>query len=107
MRYNLSRIMTRAWVIFRKAGVSFSEALHRSWESAKAEPVNADRIAAAAATAGITEQINTWAGWKKAGYEVSHGSKALFSVELIHASRGDGQIYRASFFSASQVTAIV
>ena len=53
--------------------------------------------------AGITEPVNTWAGWKAAGYMVEHGAKALFQAVLIHSSKGDGQTYHASFFGASQV----
>ena len=49
------------------------------------------------------EQVNTWTGWKTAGFEVLHGAKALFQVVLIHSSKGDSQTYRASFFGASQV----
>lgn len=106
-KYNLSQLMTRAWTIFRKAqDVPFGEALHRSWLSAKAEPINAQRIEAAKVKAGITEQTETWAGWKALGYEVQHGSKALFGAELIWGSKGDGAIYKARFFGASQVQAI-
>lgn len=105
MKYNLSKIMSKAWAIFRKAKVSFAEALHRAWQSAKAEPLNAATIEQAKAEAGITEQVNTWAGWKKAGYTVAHGSTALFQVNLIYPSKGDGSTYKASFFGASQVTA--
>ena len=88
-KYNLSEIMHKAWKLYRKGVGSFAEALHRAWNSAKA--------------AGITEPVNTWAGWKAAGYMVEHGAKALFQAVLIHSSRGDGQTYRASFFGASQV----
>lgn len=95
-------VMTRAWMIFRKAAVSFSEALHRAWVSVKAEPINAQRIEAARAAAGITEVVNTWAGWKALGREVIHGSKAVFGVDLIYGSKGDGAIYRARFFTESQ-----
>ena len=106
MKYNLSKIMKAAWRIFRKGAVSFAEALHRAWLSAKAEPINAQRIAAAKAAAGIVEDTNTWAGWKALGYEVIHGSKALFGCDLIYGSKGDGAIYKARFFGASQVEAI-
>ena len=102
MKYDLRAIMTRAWSIFRKAAVSFSEALHRAWLSAKAEPINAARIEAAKAEAGVSEAVNTWAGWKAAGREVIHGSKALFQAVLIYGSRGDGATYRGSFFGLSQ-----
>ena len=106
-RYNLSAIMLRAWKLHREhKELSFAECLHRSWISEKAQPVNAKRIEAAKAEAGITEEVNTWAGWKKAGYMVKHGSKALFQAILIHGSRGDNAVYTASFFSASQTEPI-
>ena len=104
--YNLKAIMEHAWRIFRKAAVSFAEALHRAWLSAKAEPINAQRIEEAKAAAGVQEETNTWAGWKALGYEVIHGMKALFGVTLIWGSRGDGATYEARFFGASQVQAI-
>ena len=105
-KFNLREIMLRAWRNFRKGGMSFAEALHRAWLSAKAEPINAQRIQDAAAAAGVVEEVKTWSGWKEAGYEVAHGSKALFQVALIWGSKGDGAIYTASLFGASQVQAI-
>jgi hypothetical protein len=106
VKYNLSKIMHKAWSLFRKLGISFAECLHRAWAAAKAEPVNAVRIAQAKAAAGITEDTNTWSGWQKLGYEVRHGSKALFGTDLIYASKGDGVTYKARFFGASQVQPI-
>lgn len=110
MKYNLSKIMSKAWAIFRKAAskaaISFAEALHRAWLSAKAEPINAARVEAAREAAGISEECNTWAGWKSLGFEVIHGSKALFQAVLIYGSKGDGATYTASFFSRSQVAAL-
>ena len=107
MKYNLSEIMKHAWRMFRKLEISFSEALHRSWLCAKARPVNQARIDEAKAVAGITEETDTWAGWKARGFEVIHESKCLFQVELIHASKGDNaKPYKASFFSFSQVQPI-
>ena len=106
MKYDLRAIMNAAWRIFRKLGVTFAEALHRAWNAAKAAPINAQRIKAAKAAAGVTEDTNTWSGWRDAGYEVIHGSKALFGCDLIYASKGDGEIYKARFFGASQVKAI-
>ena len=105
-QFNLSEIMTRAWKLFRKLEISFSEALHRSWLSAKAAGVNEERIRTAKVAAGITEETATWSDWKKAGYEVIHGSKALFGADLIWGSKGDGAIYKARFFGASQVQPI-
>lgn len=103
MKYDLHKIMCRAWKLYRKGVAAFAECLHRAWASAKAQPVNDRRIAEARQSAGVTEQVNTWAGWKAAGYMVEHGAKALFQAVLIHSSKGDGQTYRASFFGRSQV----
>lgn len=103
MKYDLHKIMRRAWKLYRKGVAAFAECLHRAWASAKAQPVNDKRIAEAQQSAGVTEQVNTWAGWKAAGYMVEHGAKALFQAVLIHSSKGDGQTYRASFFGRSQV----
>ena len=103
MKYDLHKIMCRAWALFRKGVAAFAECLHRAWASAKAQPVNDRRIREAQQSAGVTEQVNTWAGWKAAGYMVEHGAKALFQAVLIHSSKGDGQTYRASFFGRSQV----
>ena len=69
----------------------------------KAEAVNAERIELRKMAAGVTEETNTWSGWKKLGYEVIHGSKALFGCSLIWGSKGDGAIYNARFFGRSQV----
>ena len=109
MKYNLRKIMLRAWKVYRQnkeKGISFAESLHRAWLSAKAEEVNAKRIENAKQAAGITEETNTWAGWKNLGYEVIHGSKALFGATLIWGSKGDGAEYKARFFGASQVQAM-
>lgn len=104
MRYDLRAIMLRAWRLYREGnGLTFAECLHRAWISEKAQPVNTERIEAAKQAAGIMEEVNTWSGWKKAGYEVIHGSKALFGCDLIHGSKGDGAIYKVRFFGVSQV----
>lgn len=106
-KFDLRAIMTRAWKLFRKSSdLPFGECLHRAWLSAKAEEVNAKRIEAAKLAAGVTEETNTWNGWKQLGYEVIHGSKALFGTELIWGSKGDGAIYKARFFGRSQVQAL-
>ena len=91
MKYNFSKIMLRAWKIYR------------AWLTAKAEEVNTKRIEDAKAAAGIDEETNTWSGWKQLGYEVIHGSKALFGADLIWGSKGDGRIYKSRFFGRSQV----
>lgn len=104
MKYNMKNIMSKAWEISRKyKELSFGECLHRAWLSAKAVIENEARVALAKAKAGIEEVTDTWYGWKKRGYEVVHGSKALFGCELIYGEKGDNGIYKASFFGFSQV----
>lgn len=103
MKYDLSEIMRKAWRLYRKGAAAFAECLHRAWMAAKAAPVNAQRIEEARQTLGVKEEVHTWADWRKLGFEVAHGSVCLFQCLLIHASKGDGQTYRASFFGASQV----
>lgn len=98
MKYDLKKIMLNAWKNYRKQDISFAEALHRAWLSAKAEEINAERIEMSKEAAGVTEETNTWAGWKKLGYEVIHGSRALFGCSLIWGSKGDGAVYNARFF---------
>lgn len=106
-KYNLKNIMLRAWKIYKSNNkITFAEALHRSWLSEKALEINAERIKKSKMAAGVTEEANTWAEWKKLGYEVVHGSKALFGCELIWGSKGDNAIYKARFFGRSQVEAI-
>ena len=102
-KWDLRAIMLRAWKLWRKGSLTFGGALHRAWAAEKAAPVNARRIEEAKAAAGVVEDAATWAGWRAAGYEVIHGSKALFGADLVHATRGDGAIYKARFFGRSQV----
>ena len=107
MKNNLSKIMLKAWKVYRKTkNISFAEALHRAWLSAKAEEINVKRIENAKQAAGITEETNTFVKWKELGYKVVHGSKALFGCSLIWGSRGDGAEYKASLFGKSQVETI-
>ena len=99
--------MLRAWKIYRSNNeITFAEALHRAWLSEKALEINAERIEKAKMAAGVEEEVNTWSEWKKLGYEVIHGSKALFGCELIWGSKGDNAIYKARFFGKSQVQAL-
>lgn len=58
-KYNLSEIMHKAWKLYRKGASSFAEALHRAWNSAKAQPINAERIQRAQESAGVMEPVNT------------------------------------------------
>ena len=72
----------------------------------KAIEINEERVREAKKAAGITEDTATWSEWKRLGYEVAHGAKALFGCELIWGSKGDGKTYKARFFGRSQVELI-
>ncbi len=99
--------MKKAWEIKRKfTELRFGECLHRAWNFIKSLAENERIISESKKEAGIVEETNTWYGWKKLGYEVIHGSKALFKCELNYASKGDGEIYKAAFFGRSQVAVI-
>lgn len=108
-KFDRRAVMARAWQIYRGASgaMEFSEALRRAWRIARAKPINKARITEAKKAAGVTEEVLTWKAWKDRGFEVIHGSRCLFQVQLIHASRGEGATpYKASFFGASQVKRI-
>ena len=57
MKFNLRKIMLRAWELYRKGGLTFAECLHRSWLSAKAEPINAATVESAKAAAMAADKI--------------------------------------------------
>ena len=105
-RYNLSRLMKKAWSLFRaaakKTAITFSEALRRAWKWAKAQAANSAKVEAAANDAGVTEEYHGWAGWQSLGRMVIHGSKAAFQVTIDTPEKGEGKTYRKSFFTYSQ-----
>lgn len=78
MKYNLSEIMRKAWILYRKGVAAFAECLHRAWNSAKAQPINAERIQRAQESAGVSEPVNTWAGWKAADMRFSTAQRHCF-----------------------------
>ena len=58
MKYNLSKIMLKAWKVYRSGKqISFGEALHRAWLSAKAEEINITRIETAKKAANVTSLL--------------------------------------------------
>jgi len=62
---------------------------------------------------GITENINTFAGWKREGFDIKKGSKALFKTRIWKPTtmkdKETGEatkrliMVNANFFGASQV----
>ena len=99
--------MLKAWKVYRSSKqISFGEALHRAWLSAKSKRKSMQRIETAKQAAGITEEINTFAKWKELGYKVVHGSKALFDVLLSGEAEEMGQHIKPVSFGKSQVETI-
>ncbi len=84
MKYNLSKIMSTAWKMFRKGVSSFAVALRLAWANAK---------------------THTWSGWKALGYEVIHESKALYKAVISDPATKSGA-RTTCYFGASQVQPI-
>lgn len=95
MKYHLSSIMRAAWRLYRKGAASFSQALRTAWKNEKARH-------SAQEAAGIIEETHTWAGWKQLGYEVCHGSRAIYQTTITDPATKSGT-RRASYFGRSQV----
>ena len=90
--------MSAAWKFFRKGVKSFSEALRMAWANTKTRNAAKD-------AAGISEETHTWSGWKRLGYEVAHGSKALFKATTNDPATKSG--FRVvAYFGKSQVQPI-
>ena len=98
MKYHLSSIMRAAWRLYRKGAASFSLALRTAWANEKARH-------SAQEAAGITEEAHTWAGWQRLGYEVRHGSRAMYQLTITDPATKSGT-RRASYFGRSQVQAV-
>ncbi len=98
MKYNLSKIMSAAWKMFRKGVSSFAMALRMAWANAKAHNT-------AKEVAGIVEECHTWSGWKALGYEVIHESKALYKAVISDPATNSGT-RTPCYFGASQVQPI-
>lgn len=86
MKYNLSKLMKKAWSLFKKAAkkaaITFSEALKAAWVWIRVQAANAEKVEAAADALGIDEEYHTWAGWQSFGRVVIHTEEATFKVEV-------------------------
>lgn len=105
MKYNLSKLMKKAWSLFRqaarKAAITFSEALRKAWQWIKVQEANASRIEAAAEAAGIEEEFHSWAGWQALGRMVIHTEEAAFKCTVDDPTTKKGTRVK-SFFLYSQ-----
>ena len=82
MKYNLSKLMRKAWAIYRKAATTFSEALKAAWRWIRVQASNTARVEAEADALGIDEEYRTWAGWQAIGRMVIHTEQAAFKVTV-------------------------
>ena len=106
MTYNLKKIMTRAWEIFKKGkhynAKDFAEALHRAWSEYKIAPYVSDMYQKAIVESGVEETVKTWFEWTLDGRKVKHDEHSLFAVEVPYPAWGDGRTKLVHFFGYSQ-----
>ena len=85
-RYDLSKLMRKAWAIYRKASkkaaTTFSEALKAAWVWIRVQAANTAKVEAVAEALGVEEVYHSWAGWKALGRMVMHTEEAAFKVEV-------------------------
>jgi hypothetical protein len=67
MKYNLSKLMRKAWSLYRAAAK---------------KAANTAKVEATAEALGVEEEYHTWAGWKALGRMVCHTEEAAFKVEV-------------------------
>lgn len=105
MKYNMSKLMKKAWSLFRQAAkktaITFSEALKKAWQWIKVQAANAVKVEAAAEAAGIVEEFHSWAGWQGLGRMVIHTEEAAFKCEVADPTTKKGTRVK-SFFTYSQ-----
>ena len=85
-KYDLSKLMKKAWSLYKKASkkaaASFADALRTAWAWLKVQASNKAIVNAAAEAAGIVEEFHTWYGWQMLGRMVIHTSEAAFQVTV-------------------------
>ena len=105
MKYNLSKLMKKAWSLFRQAAkktaITFSEALRKAWAWIKIKAANAAKVEAVAHALGIDQEYHSWAGWQNLGRMVIHTEQAAFKVEVADPTTKKGTRVK-SFFLYSQ-----
>lgn len=107
-RYDLSKLMHKAWSLYRKASkkatANFADALRAAWAWIKVQAANKAKVEAVAAALGIVEEFHTWAGWQALGRMVIHTSEATFKVEVADPTTKKGTRIQSYFiYSDTQV----
>lgn len=97
MKYNMSVLMSKAWSLYRKAKMSFSEALKLAWRWLKVQAANAEIVKAAIEAAGIDQETHTWAGWQSLGRMVIHTEQAVLKVTVADPTTRKGTRVKSYF----------
>ena len=108
MKYDLSKLMKKAWSLYKKASkkatANFADALRAAWTWLKVQEANKAIVEAAAQAAGVVEDYHTWAGWQALGRMVIHTSEATFKVEVADPTTKKGTRIQSYFvYSDTQV----
>lgn len=104
-RYNLSKLMHKAWSIHRKTASTFSEALKAAWAWIRVQTKNTAKVDATATALNIEEEYHTWAGWQALGRMVMHTETATFKVTVDDPLAKKGTRVKSFFlFSQTQAT---
>ena len=108
MKYDLSKLMKKAWSLYKKASkkatANFADALRAAWAWLKVQAANTAKVAEVAAALGIEEEYHTWAGWQALGRMVIHTSVAAFQVLLDDPTTKSGTRVQSYFiYSDTQV----
>lgn len=106
MKYNLSKLMKKAWSLYRQAmkkgSTTFSEALKTAWRWIRVQDANAVKVETAANEACYGDIVcHTWAGWQALGRMVCHTETALFKVTIDDPTTRTGTRIQ-SYFSREQ-----
>jgi len=100
-RYNLSKLMHKAWSIYRqalkKAAITFSDALKAAWVWIRVQAPNAAKVEAVAHALGIDQEYHSWAGWQSLGRMVIHTEQAAFKVEVADPTTKKGTRIKSYF----------
>ena len=103
-KYDLSKLMKKAWSLYKKGTAKFADALRTAWAWLKVQAANKAIIEAAAEAAGIVEEFHTWYGWQQLGRMVIHTSEAAFQCVIADPTTKKGTRVQSYFiYSDTQV----
>lgn len=108
MKYDLSKLMKKAWALYKKASkkatANFADALRAAWAWIKVQAANTAKVSEVAEALGIDEEYHTWAGWQALGRMVIHTSEAAFKVTVADPTTKAGTRIQSYFiYSDTQV----